>query len=397
MTDFIRARLNICALAWFCCSVGIALHVGEACAAEASPRAGLTVTVTRPELTRIPTSITANGSVAAWQEALIGAQVGGLRMAEVFVNVGDTVKKDQVLASFATDTVLADLAVQTAQLSEASAALADAKANAARARSLKNSGALSAQQINQYLTAEQTAQARLEAAAAHVSVQELRVKYAQVRAPDAGVITMRQANVGSVVPIGTELFRMIRQSRLEWRADVTSEELGQLKIGMSVRVFPASLPKNVEPLLGTVRVIGPTVDPQARTAVVYVDLPKSLTDEPPVRAGMFATGQFDLGASEGLTLPQESVVVRDGFSYVFKVSENQRVVQTKVSVGRRIGARVEIVTGVASSDKIVESGAGFLTNDDLVSVSVAAVPLVLPNAAASLTSLSLGVASVTIQ
>jgi len=369
MTRIPRTRLNRVILSSLLSIASLISGPQLAWASQDAPRASLTVTVTRPEVTQIAAVITANGSIAAWQEALIGAQVGGLRMAEVLVNVGDNVQKDQVLARFVTDTVLADLAVQKAQRAEAQAALADAKANAARARSLKNSGALSAQQINQYLTAEQTAQARLEAAAAQVQVQELRLKYAEVRAPDEGVISMRQATVGSVVPPGTELFRMVLQRRLEWRAEVTSEELSQIKVGMAVRVFPASLPKGAPALLGTVRVIGPTVDMQARTAVVFVDLPKNPNDDPPVRAGMFASGQFQLGATQGLTLPQESVVMRDGFSYVFKVGENQRVVQTKVSVGRRLGARIEILTGVAVADPIVESGAGFLTNNDLVAVA----------------------------
>ena len=369
MTLSLRSTLKLRVFIFFLGAASLSLPTHAARVNQAAARAGLTVTVTQPVVTQIASVISANGSVAAWQEALIGAQVGGLRMAEVLVNVGDIVKQGQLLAAFATDTVLADLAVQKAQQSEAAAALADAKANAARARSLKDSGALSAQQISQYLTAEQTAQARLEATAAHVKVQELRVKYSEVRAPDDGVISTRQANIGSVVPAGTELFRMVRQSRLEWRADVTSEELGRIKVGMAVSVFPASLPKGAVPLVGTVRVIGPTVDPQARTAVVFVDLPKNPNDEPPVRAGMFASGQFQLGSTQGLTLPQESVVMRDGFSYVFKVAENQRVVQTKVSVGRRVGARVEVLTGVTVQDKIVESGAGFLTNDDLVAVS----------------------------
>lgn len=372
MTLIPRSRLHRFVLSSLLSLASVAAWPQFAQASQDAPRAGLTVTVTRPEATQIAAVITANGSVAAWQEALVGAQVGGLRMAEVLVNVGDIVQKGQVLALFVTDTVLADLAVQKAQQAEARAALADAKANAERARSLKNSGALSAQQINQYLTAEQTAQARLEATTAHVQVQELRLKYAEVRAPDEGVISMRQATVGSVVPPGTELFRMVRQQRLEWRAEVTSEELSRIKVGMPVSVFPASLPKGAPALLGTVRVIGPTVDAQARTAVVFVDLPKNPNDEPPVRAGMFASGQFQLGATQGLTLPQESVVMRDGFSYVFKVGENQRVVQTKVSVGRRVGARIEVLVGVTAADKIVESGAGFLTNDDLVAVSATA-------------------------
>jgi hypothetical protein len=89
---------------------------------------------------------------------------------------------------------------------------------------------------------------------------------------------------------------------------------------------------------------------------------------------MFASGQFQLGSTQGLTLPQESVVMRDGFSYVFKVGENQRVLQTKVGVGRRIGARIEVLTGVTANENIVESGAGFLTNDDLVAVTATAQP-----------------------
>ena len=334
-------------------------------------RPALTISIVKPQWVSMPATIRANGNIAAWQEASIGSQVGGLRVAEVRVNVGDIVKRDQVLALFATDTVLADLAVQKAQEAEAIAALAEAQANAGRARSLKNSGALSAQQISQYLTAEQTAKARLEAVRAQLQVQNLRLQYAEVRAPDDGVISARQISVGAVVPVGTELFKMVRQSRLEWRADVVSEELGRLQVGMPVRVFPASLNKDSTPLLGKVRVIGPTVDMQARTAVVYVDLPTIENDTPVVRAGMFATGEFELGNTRVLTLPQESVVMRDGFSYVFKVRDTGRVSQVRIDVGRRLGARVEILKGVEESDVIAESGAGFLNNDDAVAVDPA--------------------------
>jgi len=337
-------------------------------AQPATARPALTVSVTKPTLTALPATIRANGNIAAWQDASVGAQVGGLRIAEVRVNVGDHVKKGQVLAVFAQDSVLADLAVQKAQESEAVAALADAEANASRARSLKTSGALSAQQINQYLTAQQTAAARVEAARAHRQSQELRLRYTEVLAPDDGVISARQASVGAVVPVGAELFKMLRQNRLEWRADVVSEELSRIKTGMPVNVYPASLPKGQPPIVGKVRVIGPTVDAQARTAIVYVDLPVLVDDEPPVRAGMFATGTFNLGDSQGLTVPQESVVMRDGFSYVFKIVADQRVEQVRVQIGRRVGVRVEVLSGIADSDTIVEAGAGFLTNGDLVSV-----------------------------
>lgn len=365
---FESMRISLLALTISLGAVSFILPTAAISSQPGPARPALTVSVTKPVLTALPSTIRANGNIAAWQEAAVGAQVGGLRIAEVRVNVGDHVKKGQVLAVFAQDTVLADLAVQKAQESEAMAALADAEANASRARSLKTSGALSAQQISQYLTAQQTAAARVEAARAYRRSQELRLTYTEVLAPDDGVISGRQASVGAVVPVGAELFKMLRQNRLEWRADVVSEELGRIKIGMPVDVYPASLAKGQAPVVGKVRVIGPTVDAQARTAIVYVDLPAGLSDEPPVRAGMFATGTFNLGESQGLTLPQESVVMRDGFSYVFKLIADQRVEQVRVQIGRRVGARVEVLSGLEASDTIIESGAGFLTNGDLVSV-----------------------------
>jgi RND family efflux transporter MFP subunit len=361
-------RVALFGLTMVCLTVSVLLPIAAVSAQTGVARPALTVSVTKPSASSLPATIRANGNIAAWQDASVGAQVGGLRIAEVRVNVGDHVKKGQVLAVFAQDTVLADLAVQKAVESEAIAALADAEANASRARSLKSSGALSAQQISQYLTAQQTAAARLEAARAHRQSQELRLAFTQVLAPDDGVISARFASVGAVVPVGAELFKMLRQNRLEWRAEVVSEELSRIRTGMPVEVFPASLPKGQPPIVGKVRVIGPTVDAQARTAMVYVDLPIALNDEPPVRAGMFATGIFNLGDSQGLTLPQESVVMRDGFSYVFKLGVDKRVEQVRVQIGRRIGTRVEILSGLSASDTIVESGAGFLTNGDLVSV-----------------------------
>lgn len=361
-------RVSLLSLTSSLTVLAVVMPMSAASAQTGPARPALTVSVTQPLLTPLPATIRANGNIAAWQDASVGAQVGGLRIAEVRVNVGDHVKKGQVLAVFAKDTVLADLAVQKALESESVAALADAEANASRARSLKTSGALSAQQISQYLTAQQTAAARVEAARAHRQSQELRLTFTEVLAPDDGVISARMASVGAVVPLGAELFKILRQNRLEWRADVVSEELSRIKVGMPVDVLPASLPKGLPPIVGKVRVIGPTVDAQARTAIVYVDLPIALNDEPPVRAGMFATGVFNLGDSQGLTVPQESVVMRDGFSYVFKLDAAKRTEQVRVQIGRRVGGRVEVLAGLTASDTIVESGAGFLTNGDLVSV-----------------------------
>ncbi len=328
----------------------------------AAAKPSLTVTTVRPQKTSLPIRLTANGNVAAWQEAIISSESNGLRLSDVKVNVGDVVTKGEVLAVFAPETPQAEVAQAKAALMEAQAAAAEAKANAERARSIQDTGALSAQQISQYTTAEATAQARAASAKAMLASAELRLRYTRVVAPDAGVISARSATVGAVAGPGTELFRMIRQGRLEWRAEVTAADLRNVKIGGNAVVKAA----NGSELTGKVRMVAPTIDPQTRSALVYVDLPPNNGKQAPFKAGMFATGQFELGASDALTVPQQSITVRDGFSYVFRLNQDQRVSQVKVQPGRRIGDRIEVLSGLAPDAQIVAAGAGFLNDGDLV-------------------------------
>jgi RND family efflux transporter MFP subunit len=331
----------------------------------ATSKPALTVTVTAPEQAMLPVTLTANGNLAAWQEASVGAEASGLRIAQVRVNIGDRVRRGQVLATFAADTVRADLAQARAALAEAEANAAEAAGNATRARSLQTTGALSASQINQYLTAEKTAQARVQSAQAQFQAQQARLAQTAVHAPDDGVISARTATVGAVVPNGTELFRLIRKGRLEWRAEVTSTELGRLTVGTPATVTAASGAR----LGGRVRTIAPSIDPQSRIALVYVDvesLPGPAAGS--ARAGMFARGEFELGAVPTLTVPQQAVVVREGFNYVFRLNPDNRVSQVKVQVGRIAGDRLEIASGLTTDARIVATGAGFLNDGDMVRV-----------------------------
>jgi RND family efflux transporter MFP subunit len=337
-----------------------------------SAKPALTVTTERPSKAELPIKLAANGNVVAWQEAIIGSETGGYRLNEVRVNVGDIVKKGEVLAVFASESINADVAQARAALQETRATAAEATANAARARTLQTSGALSAQQISQYMTAEQTANARIAASKATLASQQLRLKYTQVVAPDSGVISARNATVGSVVGVGTELFRMIRQGRLEWRAEVIAADLSRLKPGTRALVKAA----NGSELTGKVRMIAPTVDPQTRSALVYVDLPAAMGANAPFKAGMFASGQFELGTSNAMTVPQQAVVVRDGFSYVFRLNADGRVSQLKVQSGRRLGERIEVISGLAPDALVVVGGAGFLNDGDLVRNVPAAAPAV---------------------
>lgn len=351
-------------------------QAADAPAAAAAPKAALTVALVQAKSSQLPVKLTANGGVAAWQEASVGSEASGLRVAELHAAVGDSVKRGQVLATFASESVQADVALARASLNEAQANAAEALANGDRARAVQGTGAISAQQINQYLTQEATAKARVESAKAQLDAQLLRLKQTQLLAPDSGIISARSASVGAVVAAGTEMFKLIRQGRLEWRGEVTSAEFSRIRPGMGVIV---TSPGGVQ-AKGRVRMLAPTVDAATRNGLVYVDLlgTVSAASAPgqtlggAFKPGMYARGEFELGSTGALTVPQTAVVVRDGFSYVYRVGADSKVSQLKVQTGRVVGEQIEIQSGVKPEDKLVASGGSFLSEGDTVKVVDAA-------------------------
>ena len=353
--------------------IGLRANAADDKKAAVPAKPALSVVVTQPQRATLPVSTRANGNVAAWQEASIGTEANGLRLAEVRVNVGDVVKRGQVLATFAPESMQVDMLQTRAAVAEAEATLGDAAANAERAKALRATGALSEATINQYVTAERTARARLDAQRAALQARQIRVGQTAVVAPDAGVISSRSATVGAVLPAGQELFRLIRQGRLEWRADVPSSDLAQIAPGARVTVTPAG----GAPIAGTVRMVAPTVDPQTRNGIVYVDLPAPGS----ARAGMFARGEFEVGSATVLTLPQSAVQLREGFSYVFKIGPDNKVTQTKIDTGRRFGDRIEVTGGLGADARVVAMGGGFLAEGD--TERIVAAPAAMSGSVAS--------------
>lgn len=326
-------------------------------------RPALTVNTTILQPVKWMQSLSANGSVVAWQEAVIGAEVTGVRIAEVRASVGDHVSKGQVLAMLQNDTVAASVAEAQATLKESEAVLAEASAQVVRTNKLRESGFVSAQQADQVMTNENTARARMETQRARYQAGALRLSQLNIRASDAGVISARSATVGTLTQPGLELFRLIRQGRLEWHADVTAEELGLIRKGMDVELM-SSQGKVIH---GKVRAIAPSINPQTRYGQVLVDLPNNSG----LVAGMFARGTFRLEkqSTPKWALPQSAVMTRDGYAYVFVVDDKSYVRERKVSVGQRHGEQIEIVSGLEQGMAVVASGGAFLVEGDVVRVT----------------------------
>ena len=320
-----------------------------------------------------PLTINANGSIAAWQEAVVAAEVGNVRIAELKADVGERVKRGQTLALLDSATTRAEVAQLQAALAQTKASLAQARADAQRTQVLKDSGALSAQQIEQSLTAEDSAKANVEAARAALDAAQIRLVRTRVVATDDGEIVSRSATLGAVVQSGTEMFRLMRQSRVEWRAELPAEQLDRIKPDAAASVV---LPFGKTDT-GKVRLVAPTLDASTRTAIVYVTLAAGSSARP----GMYANGQIELGNASALTLPQAAVSLRDGRSVVFILVEGHADVttvrQVTVQTGRHQDGQVEITDGLPAGTRVVQSGVAFLNDADRVRV-VAATPATTP-------------------
>jgi HlyD family secretion protein len=348
--------------------LAVALHgrpsrdrAAPAPAAVSAREAVMTVTAAELVPVELKRTLTLNGSIHAWQEVIIAPEVGGYRVAEVFVDVGDGVKRGQELVELSTALLAAEVATKQAALKQREAELLNTESELKRGEALSSMNVLSEADLDRLRSESLAAQARLESARADLETSQLRLQFTRVTAPDDGVITSRTVTVGQIAQAGTEMLRLLRNGRIEWRGEVPEVRLGSLRAGQSVIV---TTPDGTE-LAGEIRVVAPTITDANRTGLVYVDL----TADPRIRPGMFARGEIEIGSGMGYTVPLQSVVSADGYSYVFVLRNDGTVERRRVTTGGVRGDAIEVIEGIESGEMIVERGAGFLKDGDLVNVA----------------------------
>lgn len=327
-----------------------------------TPPASLTVTTTTLEPAELTRSIAATGTVFPWQEIHVGAELAGYRVTALNVDVGDRVKRGQELVRLQDDLLAAELASKRANVQQAQATLTNATAAYDRARSLSISGALSASDLDRLQSEKLAAAARVEVAKADLEGAELRLRYTRVLAPDDGIVTARTVSLGQISQAGGEMLRILRQGRVEWRAEVPEARLKEIQRGQLVRLSTADGAQ----FEGRVRTVAPTIQDTNRTGLVYVDIAAAGT----VRPGMFVRGAILTGKNASQLAPLASVVMQDGYSYVFVLRADNVVQRRRVETGVIHGNTIEIVNGLTPQDRIIERGAGFLKDGDRVDVAL---------------------------
>ena len=327
----------------------------------AAPVPALTVALAPVATRRMGTSVVGDGSVIAWQELLIGAEVGGLRIVEAPLDEGMAVRAGQLLARL-DDSVLAAQAAQAeASINEAVAFLELARAEQARSEDLVRTQSASRQILDQRQSATRQAEARLVVLRARRDEAVARLAQTRILAPSDGIVSRVSVRIGAVSAVGQEMFRLIREGRLELEARVPELELASVAPGQRAVVRHGG-----REIAGEVRLIMPVVTPETRLGLVRIALPA----DSGLRPGMFARAEIQGPMREVVVAPASALVFREGAPQAFVLPEGgERVEMRRLVAGARQEGMVEITEGLRPGERVVTAGAGFLVNGDLVRIA----------------------------
>ncbi|WP_333610729.1 efflux RND transporter periplasmic adaptor subunit [Brevundimonas bullata] len=320
----------------------------------------------------LPRVIVASGSVSAWEEVPVGAETGGLTAVGVYVDEGAYVRQGQVLVKLNDALLQAQLRQQQAgvQTAEANAARDDAALG--RAQELKQRGFLSQASLDTALANQRASQANLASARAALSEIRTRLSQAEIKAPVSGLIISRNVTKGQIVEAGTQLFRMVRDGRLELDAQVPETDLPALRAGQTATITS----NEGVTTTGTIRIVTPEVDAQTRLGLARI----TLSPGSGLKPGMFARAAIDAGAQPATVVPTGAVLYRNNKAGVFVLGADNAASFRPVTVLSRRDDQTS-VSGVEPGVRVVVQGAGFLSDGDKVTISTGQ-PAAAPAAAA---------------
>jgi HlyD family secretion protein len=319
-----------------------------------------TVSVTEVGVSSMPTTVSIIGTIAARYDMPIGVEGDAGRVAAVYVEAGDRVKRGQVLARLNVSVLEPQVANLEAGLEQARAEAELADAEYRRAQAVGASGALSAEETQRRKSAAATAAARVKVAAAQLAEAKARLARAAVRAPADGIILTRNVEVGqTATPGGEALFRLSERGEVELRGQVSEQDLPLLKVGQSVNV---QLTGTTHVYEGHVRLLGAVIDPQTRLGMVRV----ALTPDVNLRPGAFARADVTVSNADRAVLPQTAVLTDDKGSYVLIVNAQHKVERRAVRVSGMVQNGVTISEGISGKELVIATAGAFLQEGELV-------------------------------
>jgi HlyD family secretion protein len=304
-------------------------------------------------------SLTASGLLVAREEAAVGPQVTGHRVAAVLADEGDVVRAGQPLARLDPSLLEARIAQARAAVEQARAQAAQAEGDAGRVEGLDGSGVLADEQIATRRLQARSAKAAVEVARAQLRDLEVQAAKLVVRAPVSGRVLQRNVRPGDIAsPAAEPMFRLLRDQLVELDAELPEDALDGLAKDMKAQV---QLPAGAR-FEARVRFVSPRVDPQTKLGRVRLALP---VDER-LRPGGFARATLARAARPVAAVPEAALQFEAGGPQLVTVDAQGRAKRVPVRPGAREGGWVALIEGPPAGTAVALGGGAFLLDGDRV-------------------------------
>lgn len=336
----------------------------------------LPVTVAKVETRPVQRSVETVGSLLAWEESQVKAEVSGT-LDRLFVDLGDRVKAGQILATleareFSLQVEQAEASLRMARETQARtrAEQDEAKANGERAEELYRRELISAQERDRWRTQYRVTQALAQSSAADIQRMEAalgvarkKLRDATIRAPIAGAVAKRHVNVGEFVKDGAALFTLVVSDPLKYTGTVPERYAPELRVGQTLQLTVEAYPG--QSFAGQVTRVAPAVDVQTRGLSLEARVPNP---EGRLRPGFFAKGAVLTRRDDAVAfVPAEAVTYFVGITKVFVVVDS-KAQERLVKPGTRQGGLVEILDGVKPGEVVATTNLAQLFNGAPVTV-----------------------------
>ena len=309
---------------------------GGAAAAKGAAPAGVAVEAAKVMLTRLPSAISAVGSLRSDETIILRPEIAG-RIAQIHFKEGERVAKGALLVKL-------DDSVQQADLDKARANLTLSKSKFDRADDLRKQGFISTQ-------ARDEAENLFKVAQADVEIMQARISKLALAAPFAGTVGLRMVSVGDYVKVGQDIVNLEAIDPLKVDFRVPELAMSQVKDGQTLQITLDALPDKAYD--GKVIAINPLIDANGRSIVIRAQVPNR---DGRLRPGMFARVRlFTSGEKDTLVVPEESLFPVGDDKFVYKVVDGKATRQ-KIDIGQRKEGKVEVVNGLTADDVIVTAG-----------------------------------------
>ena len=356
--------------------VGFIPHLRERQTATADTKelAIPTVAVVSPSAKAIGSGLNLPAEVRPWQDASIFARVNGY-LKSWLVDIGAHVEKDQLLAEIDTPDLDQQLAQARSQAVLAKRSLELAKSTNTKWQELWHEGVVSQLDAENTATSQGTNQANTEAFAANLRFLEQEVAFKRVTAPFAGIITIRNVNVGDLITAnntgtGMEMFHILQTDPLRVYFRIPQTEASNIAVGQTFDVQVGAQSAKTYP--GKVIATSEAVSPDSRTMLVQLQVDNAKNEILPGSYATVRVPQSVLG--KVLILPDNTLIFRSK-SVKVGVVDAKGVVQLRdVKVGRDFGVQSEILSGVTESDKVIVNPSDSLTTGTIVRVAATSTP-----------------------